>query len=105
MLIFGSALNPVDEQLFLCRTERLLEFRRRHDLFRIVTQDAANHFALIRFSRTDRTMLNCRVALVHSEIGFASRTVRPVARQTRVHENWTNVTIELDCILSIDNSR
>ncbi|MEJ7592169.1 MAG: hypothetical protein WKF77_11515 [Planctomycetaceae bacterium] len=28
-----------------------------------------------------------------------------MARQTRVHENGTDVTIELDYILSIDNSR
>ena len=68
---------------------------RRHDLVRIILQNAVDDLTFIRITGDDGVHLQSTLAGIQSQLGLTLVLVRPVAEEAVLRENRANVAIEL----------
>ena len=94
LLILGSPGDPCLELFLLSRRKLPVQGCRRHHFVLVIGKDAMDHFTLVRLARRDRAGLDCRLAFVQSQVGFASRAVGAVAGKAVLRQYRANVSVE-----------
>ena len=93
LLVLCALSNPLSKQLLLLRRECLMRLGRGHEIIRVSGKNALDQFALVRFSRDNRQLGNRLFAHVEAEFALALVLVRPMAKETVVGENGTDIAI------------
>jgi len=98
--VFRTLLDPLDENLLLCRGEWFLVFGRRHQVVRVGAEDSLHHLAGVWVAGHDRRAIVAirerPVAPVEPQLRLARLLVRSVARVTPVREDRLDVAAEVE---------
>lgn len=94
--ILGALFDPLGEKILLLFVERFMALGCGHDLVRVGREDALNEFTFFRFSGDDCTGIKSVVADVETKVAFPRVWISPVAEETLVRENGSDIPSVLD---------
>ena len=102
VLLIGCPLGdpPLEQGLFL-GLERFVRVRGRHDLLRVGGKNTLHERTGVGFSRHNRrgvftALGRCKLCAIQAQLGFASRRIGSVTRETILREDGLNLRVILD---------
>jgi hypothetical protein len=96
LLVGGTLLDPLFQDVLLTLGELLVRIRRRHEVVFVIGEDAGDELAFAGFAGNEGFGLHGLVSEVEPQIGLTMLRIVAVAVEAVVAQNGPHIAVELD---------